>query len=105
MLRSFPFIPEGMAPVIFLNQLWSEYILLTFPRIVSCGIPFPLDKVLEITSSPEVVMIDDGLDLEFLFSINDIWGRFRKVVSVLGGFFERCQKAGVKDVMNGPGWG
>ena len=91
--------------MIFLNQLWSKYILLTFPQIVSCGIPFPLDEVLEITSPPKVAMIDDGLNLTFLFSINDIWGRFRKVVSVLGGFLEQCQKAGVEDVMNGPGWG
>ena len=48
-------------------------------------------------------MIDDSLDLEFFFSINDVWGRSWKVVSVLVGFSERRQEAGVKDVMNGPG--
>ena len=52
---------------------------------------------------PKVAMIDDSLDLEFFFSINDVWGRSWKVVSVLVGFSEWRQEAGVKDVMNGPG--
>ena len=50
-----------------------------------------------------MAMIDDGLDLEFLFPINDVWGGSRKVVSVLVSLPERRQKTGVEDVMNGPG--
>ena len=50
-------------------------------------------------------MIDDGLDLEFFLSINEVWVRFREVVPVLSGFSERHQETGMKDVMNGPGRG
>ena len=100
-----PFILEGMALMVFLNQLWSEHVSLRLPRIVCRGITLPLDKVLEITLPPEVAMIDDGLDLEFFLSINEVWGRFREVVPVLSGFSERHQETGMKDVMNGPGRG
>ena len=50
-------------------------------------------------------MIDNGLDLEFLFSIDDVWGRPREVVSILMGFPERRQKTGVEDIVNSPGRG
>ena len=48
-------------------------------------------------------MIDDGLDFIFFLSINDVWGRTWKIVSVLTSFPKWGQKPGVKDVMNGPG--
>ena len=103
--RSLPFILEGVALVVFLDQSWGEDILLAFPGIVSHGISFPLDKILETTSLPEIAMIDDGLNLEFFFSINDVWGRSWEVASVLVGFYERRQEAGMEDVMDGPGRG
>ena len=89
--------------MIFLDQLRSKYVSLMFPGIVSCGISFPLDKVLKVSPLPEISMIDDGLDFVFLFSINDVWGRTREVVPVLVGLFERRQESGMKDVMDGPG--
>ena len=53
----------------------------------------------------KMAMIDDGFDLEFFLSINDVWGRPWKVASVLVSFPERHQEAGMEDVMNGPGRG
>ena len=103
--RSFPFIMEGMALMIFLDQLWGEYILSTFPGVVSCGISLPFDEVLEVSPLPEMTMIDDGLDFVLLLPINDVWGRTRKIVSVLVSFPERRQESGMEDVMDGPGWG
>ena len=91
--------------MVFLNQLWSEYVPSIFPRIVSRGIPFPFDKVLKVSPPSDMAMIDDGLDFVFLLSINDVWGRTWKIVSVLAGFSKRGQKSGVEDVMNGPGRG
>ena len=76
-----------------------------FPGVVSCGISLPLDEVLEVSPLPEITMIDDGLDLVLLFPINDVWGRTWKIVSILTSFPERRQKSGMKDVMDGPGWG
>ena len=102
---SLPFILEGMALMIFLNQLRSEYISLAFPRVVSRGISLPLDKILEVSPLPKIAMVDDGLDLVFLLPINDVWGRTREIVSVLASFSKRRQKPGVEDVMDGPGRG
>ena len=102
-LRSSPFILEGVAPVIFLDQLWGEYISLVFPGVVSRGISFPLDEVLKVSPLSEITMIDDGLDFVLLFSINDVWGRTWKIVSILTSLSERRQESGVEDVMNGPG--
>ena len=101
--RSLPFILEGVTLMVFLNQLRSKHVSLVFPGVVSSGISFPFDKVLEVSSFPKVAMIDDGLDFVFLFSINDVWGRTWKIVSVLTSFSKRGQKSGMKDVMNGPG--
>ena len=76
-----------------------------FPGVVGRGISLPLDEVLKVSPLPEIAMIDDGLDLVLLFPINDVWGRTWKIVSVLTSFPERRQKSGMKDVMDGPGWG
>ena len=89
--------------MVFLNQLRGEYVSLVFPGIVSRGISLPLDEILEVSSLSEVAMINDGLDFILLFSINDVWGRVRKVVPILTSFSERRQETGVEDVMNGPG--
>ena len=89
--------------MIFLDQSWSEYISSVFPGIVSRGISFPADEVLKVSFLSEISMIDDGLDLVFLFPINDVWGRTREIVSILASFPERRQEPGVEDVMNGPG--
>ena len=83
-----PFILERTAFVIFLNQPWSEYILMVFPGVVSCGISLPLDEILKVSAPSKIAMIDDGLDLIFLFSINDVWGRTREIVSILASFPE-----------------
>ena len=102
-LRSFPFILEGVTLMIFLDQLRGKHVSLVFPGVVSRGISLPLDEVLKVSSLPEVAMIDDGLDFILLFSVNDVWGRTREVVSILPSFLERCQEPGVEDVMDGPG--
>ena len=89
--------------MVFPDQMRGKHVVMVFPGIVSAGISFPLHQVLEITAFSKVAMIDDGLDFEFFFSINDVWGRSREVVPVLVGLFERRQESGMKDVMDGPG--
>ena len=103
--RSSPFILEGVTPVILLDQLRCKYVSLEFPGVVRRGIPLPLNEVLKVSSLSEIAMINDGLDLVLLFSINDVWGRTWKIVSILTSFPERRQESSVEDVMNGPGWG
>ena len=91
--------------MIFLNQPWGENVSLMLPGIVSRGISLPLNEILKVSPSSKILMINDGLDLEFFLSINDVWGRSREVGSVLIGLSERRQKAGVKDIMDSPGRG
>ena len=91
--------------MIFLNQLWGEYVLLAFPGVVSRGISLPLDEVLEVSPFSEITMINDGLDFVLFLPINDVWGRTWKIVSILVSFPERRQEPGVENVMDGPGWG
>ena len=89
--------------MVFPDQMRGKHVVMVFPGIVSAGISFPLHQVLEITVFSKVAMIDDGLDFELFLSIDDVWGWSRKVVTVLGGFFEQRQEAGVEYVMDGPG--
>ena len=89
--------------MVFLDQLRGKYISSVFPGIVSRGISLPLDEILKVSPLPEIAMIDDGLDFILFFSINDVWGRTWKIVSILASFSERGQEPGVKDVMDGPG--
>ena len=90
--------------MVFLNQLWGKYISSMFPGVVSRGISLPFDEILEVSSLSEIAMVDDGLDFILLFSINDVWGRTWKIVSILTSFPEWRQESGMKYVMNGPGW-
>ena len=80
----------------------GEYIAVIFPGIVSLGVSFPFDQVLESSPSPKVAMVSDGLDFIFFLSIDDVWGRSREVGSVLFRFLIRGQKAGMEDVMYCP---
>ena len=104
-LGSSPFILEGVALVVLLDQPRGEYISLVLPGVVSRGISLPLDEILKVSPVPKIAMVDNGLDFVFLLSINDVWGRTREIVSILASFPERRQKPGVEDVMDGPGRG
>ena len=88
--------------MVLTNQLIGEYIAVVFPGVVSLGISLPLDQVLESSPSPKVAVVSDGLDLVFLFSVDDVWGRSREIGSVLFRFLVRGQKAGVEDVVYCP---
>ena len=100
---SLPFILEGVTFMVFPNQLRSEHVSLVFPGVVSGGVPLPFDKVLEISPFPKVTVVDDGLDLILLFSINDVWGGTWEIIPILTSFLKRGQEPGMKDVMDGPG--
>jgi hypothetical protein len=56
-------------------QFRGEHLFLGFPRIVSRGIPFPLDEVLKFAPFPKEPVPHDGLDFEFFFSV-DHFGRW-----------------------------
>ena len=76
-----------------------------FPRVVCIGVAFPLDKILELSFTSEVTVINDSLDLIF-FGVLDKVRRWPCVVGpMFYSFVIRGQEGCVEDVMDGPGCG
>jgi hypothetical protein len=57
-----------------------------FPAIVCVGVALPLDQVLLLLPSAVIWLVQNGLDFVFLLSIDDVWGRFKVICPVFGGF-------------------
>ena len=76
-----------------------------FPRVVCIGVTFPLDKILKLSFTSEVTVINDGLDF-VLFGVFDKVRRWPRVIgSMLRGFAIRGQEGRMEDIMDGPGCG
>ena len=81
------------------------YMVSCFPCVVCIGVSFPLDKILKLSFTSEVTVINDGLDFVF-FGVFDKVRRWPRVVgSMFCRFTIRGQEGRVKDVMDGPGGG
>jgi hypothetical protein len=75
------------------------------PCVICIGIALPLDKILKLSFTSEVTVINDSLDFIF-FGVFDKVRRWPRVVGpVFCGFTIRGQEGCVKDVMDGPGGG
>ena len=94
---------ERISPMISLDYYWSVYMVCCFPRVVCIGVPFPLDKILELSFTSEVMVINDGLDFIFLGVFDKVRRWPRVVRPVFGGFMIGGQEGCMEDVMNGPG--
>ena len=76
-----------------------------FPCVVCIGIALPLDKILKLSFTSEVTVIDDGFNF-VLFGVFDKVRRWPRVVGpMFCRFTIRGQEGCVKHVMNGPGRG
>ena len=76
-----------------------------FPCVIGIGIALPLDKILELSFTSKVTVINDGLDF-ILFGVFDKVRRWPCVVGpVFCGLMIRGQKGRVEYVMDGPGCG
>ncbi len=76
------FIFERVLSVIGFNEFWGMDLVSWFPGIVCFGVALPFDQVLEGLRPPRMSVINDLLDLVFLFSLDEIWGWSRIVRSV-----------------------
>ena len=75
-----------------------------FPRVICIGVAFPLDKILELSFTSEVTVINNGFDFVF-FSIIDKVRRWPCVVGpMFCGFTIRGQEGCMEDIVNGPGY-
>ena len=75
------------------------------PRVVCIGVTFPLDKILKLSFTSEVTVINDGLDFVLFGVFDKVRWWPRVIVSVFYGFAIRGQEGCVKYVMDGPGCG
>ena len=76
-----------------------------FPCVVCIGVAFPLDKILELSFTSKLTVINDCLDFVF-FGVFDEVRRWSRVVGpMFCGFAIRGQQGCMEDIMDGPGCG
>ena len=91
--------------MVSLGQCGCVYMVSCFPCVIRIGVAFPLDKILKLSFTSEMTVINDGLDF-VLFGVFDKVRWWPRVVSsVLHGFMIRGQEGRMEDVMDGPGSG
>ena len=98
-----PGLFQRVHSVVGLDLGGCKHLFRWLPRIVSCGISFPFDEVLQITLPTKISMPQNVFHFEFLFSIYQFWGWSKVIGSLLFGHLIRGQQRGVKDIMDGPG--
>ena len=96
---------QRISSMVGLDQCRCMYMVSCFPRVVRIGVSFPLDKILELSFTSEMAVINDGLDLIFFGVFDKVWGWPRVVVPVFYGLAIRGQKGCMEYVMDGPGCG
>ena len=81
------------------------YMVSCFPHVVCIWVAFPFDKILELSFTSKVTVINDSLDF-VLFSVFDKVRRWPCVVGpMLYSFTIEGQEGCMEDVMDGPGCG
>ena len=94
-----------ILPMVGLDQCGCVYVVSCFPCVVCIGVAFPLDKILKLSFTSEMTVINDGLDFIF-FGVFDKVRRWpRVVVHVFHSLAIRGHEGCVEYVMNGPGRG
>jgi len=77
------------VPFVLSYQLWGLDVVSWLPCVVAFWIALPLDKVLQLFSSPLTSVASDGLDLVLFFVIDKVrWGS-QEVFSVFFCFYIR----------------
>ena len=74
-----------------------------FPCVVRMQVSFPFEEILQGFLSPVETVINNGLDLVLVFSLNQFGGWPDIVRSVLQSLVVCCEEAGVEHVVDLPG--
>ena len=94
---------QRILSMIGLDQCWCVHMVSCLPCVVCFGIPLPLDKILKLSFTSKVAVIDNGFNFVFL-GVFDKVRRWPCVVSpVFCGLAIRGQEGCVEDIMDGPG--
>ena len=76
-----------------------------FPRVVRVRVSFPFEEILQGFLSPVETVINDGLDLVLVFSLDQFGGWSDIVRSVLRSLVVCCEETGMEHVVDLPGVG
>jgi hypothetical protein len=76
-----------------------------FPRVVCVWISLPFEEVLQGFCSPVETVINNGLDLILVFTLDQFGGWLDVIGSVLWSFVIWREEAGVEHVVDLPGIG
>ena len=79
-----------VLPVVGLEELRSEHLIRSFPRIVCCGVALPPYQVLQLVPFAKEPMPHDGLDLVFFFSVDHFGRRLMEVDPMFRSFPVSC---------------
>ena len=91
--------------MIGLDQCGRVYMVSCLPCVICIGIALPLDKILKLSFTSEVTVINYGFYFVF-FGVLDKVRRWPRVVGpMFCRFAIRGQEGCVEDVMDGPGVG
>ena len=96
---------QWVLSVIDLDERGCVYMVSCLPCVVCIGIALPLDKILKLSFTSEVTVINDGLDFVFFGVFDKVRWWPRVVGSVLCGLAIRSQEGRMENVMDGPGGG
>ncbi len=86
--------------MMFLYQLWGAYIVRGFPGVITFGVPFPFDQVLEF--APLIPMGPDGLDFVLRFTLDHVRRWPRVVLTVFFCFDVGRKEGGVENGVDVP---
>ena len=76
---------QWILPMVGLGQCGRVYMVSCFPRVVCIGVTFPLDKILKLSFTSEITVINDGLDFVFFGVFDKVRWWPRVVGSMLRG--------------------
>ena len=54
------------------KKFWGMNLVSWLPGVVTFGVPFPFDKVLECSGPPMTLVVDNALHFIFFFSIDKV---------------------------------
>ena len=74
---------QWVLSMVGLGQCGCVYMVSCFPRVVCIGVAFPLDKILKLSFTSEMMVINDGLD----FVLFGVFDKVRRWPCVVGSVF------------------
>ena len=84
------------------DELWGMHLVSWFPSVVTFGVPFPFDEILELSSLTMMLVVDNTLHFILLFTINQVRWWSGEIWSVCCCFLIWRKERGVEHIVYAP---